>query len=64
MCQSCEALMINGVHCHETGCPDAWKDYEIECFTCGFDFMPEFDGQSVCDECQNEYHDAVFGEND
>ena len=22
MCDSCEALMINGVHCHETGCPN------------------------------------------
>jgi hypothetical protein len=24
-CDSCEALMINGVYCHETGCPKAGK---------------------------------------
>ena len=23
-CDSCQALMINGVRCHKTGCPRAW----------------------------------------
>lgn len=43
-CDQCAALMINGIFCHETGCPnmhsrydessDAWiKQYE--CFICG-----------------------------
>ncbi len=33
MCQSCEALTINGLYCHEHGCPDAWKD--VKCKLCG-----------------------------
>lgn len=24
-CDSCEALMIQGVYCHETGCPNTHK---------------------------------------
>ena len=36
-CNSCEALMINGVYCHEAGCPDAWRDYTSECAECGCD---------------------------
>ena len=57
MCDSCEALMINGVHCHETGCPDSWRDYSAECKWCGSDFMPEFKGQEICDEsCADSYY--------
>lgn len=39
-CNQCEALMINGVFCHETGCPNThkvynrktkeWEDEEVE----------------------------------
>lgn len=25
-CNSCSPCRINGVLCHETGCPDAWRD--------------------------------------
>jgi hypothetical protein len=41
MCQSCEALTINGVLCHEHGCPDAWRDYKRKCAWCGQEFIPE-----------------------
>jgi hypothetical protein len=43
-CDQCEALMINGVFCHETGCPNTKKRYLAEedawvrffnCFECG-----------------------------
>jgi hypothetical protein len=42
-CDQCEALMINGVFCHETGCPNAHSRYAGEddwikqrkCFQCG-----------------------------
>lgn len=43
-CNQCEALMINGVFCHETGCPNTKARYDSEsgewikqykCFTCG-----------------------------
>jgi len=48
MCKSCEVLYINGVKCHETGCPDAWKDYERECLWCGQKFKPEERYQECC----------------
>lgn len=53
-CQSCEMLSINGIACHETGCPDAWKDRTAECFECGCDFQPESRTQSVCDDCKQD----------
>lgn len=41
-CNQCEAMMINGVFCHEHGCPNTrakyiegeWIKYR-ECFECG-----------------------------
>ena len=51
-CQSCEILYINGVRCHETGCPDAWRDTPRECFVCGTPFIPEIREEIYCsDEC-------------
>ena len=52
-CDGCSPDVINGVFCHETGCPDAWRDYEIECRECGFDFQPEERDQVLCDGCQH-----------
>jgi hypothetical protein len=43
-CNQCEALMIQGVFCHETGCPNTHSRYDAEddrwikqreCFECG-----------------------------
>lgn len=43
-CDQCEALMINGVFCHETGCPNSKKTWVeerqewvrfVECRECG-----------------------------
>lgn len=43
-CDQCEALMINGTFCHETGCPNTHSRYDADedcwiaqrkCFTCG-----------------------------
>ena len=48
MCDSCEALTINGVLCHESGCPDAWKDELRECKGCGQKFKPEQRDQICC----------------
>ena len=52
MCDSCEALTINGILCHETGCPDAWRDKPKACFQCGFDFHPETRHASICEDCR------------
>lgn len=29
-CSKCDALVINGVACHETGCPNIPRDYSLE----------------------------------
>ena len=54
LCDSCEVLYINGVKCHEQGCPDAWKDYERECTECGGKFKPDDKDQLTCDDCYEE----------
>lgn len=53
-CDGCSPCMINGIFCHEQGCPDAWRDQVVECFTCGCDFAPEEKYQKYCSEdCAN-----------
>lgn len=57
LCQSCECVFINGLKCHEPGCPDAWKDYTVECRECGCKFTPEEKGQIFCsEECAESYY--------
>ena len=34
-CNQCEEVMINGVRCHETGCPNATSNPN-NCSTCDF----------------------------
>ena len=57
-CDQCEMLSINGVPCHETGCPNARKTWVedrqewvlyVPCFDCGFDV----EVGTVCD-CHGE----------
>lgn len=56
-CHSCEVLYINGVRCHETGCPDAWRDAKRECKWCGTPFTPEERHQDCCGHtCSMAYH--------
>ncbi len=50
-CRSCQLARINGIVCHETGCPDAWRDEERECKECGCDFEPDSRWQTHCDGC-------------
>ena len=44
-CDQCYAAMINGIYCHETGCPNSKKKYDpereqwieyVDCWECGF----------------------------
>ena len=57
MCQQCEVIYINGIKCHEQGCPIAWQDYTRECKWCGQDFKPEEQQQQCCDnECAGAYY--------
>ena len=57
MCNSCEVLNINGLNCHETGCPEAWKDHkEQECQWCGFMFKKDTEYQKFCcEQCAQDY---------
>ncbi len=58
MCEQCEALMIQNVLCHETGCPDIWKDEMRDCRECGMKFKPQKKYQMFCDqECLVMYLD-------
>lgn len=57
MCKSCETLVINGVLCHEIGCPDAWMNEIRECDWCGREFKPEDRYQKFCsEECREDYN--------
>jgi len=56
-CPSCTALMINGIYCHETGCPDSWRNTKRECKWCGRKFTPTERDQLFCtDECGMDYN--------
>ncbi len=56
-CNSCEIMYINGVRCHETGCPEAWKDKKHICKWCGQEFEPEERHQNLCSEdCAESYY--------
>jgi hypothetical protein len=56
-CSSCAVLYINGVKCHEHGCPDAWMDELRKCKWCRSDFRPEYREQVCCDyDCENAYY--------
>jgi Zn finger protein HypA/HybF involved in hydrogenase expression len=46
--------MVNGVYCHEQGCPDAWRNYTIDCWECGFEFQREERYQQVCGDCASD----------
>ena len=59
MCQSCEVLTINGVACHEIGCPDAWRDSDRECRECGEWFAPEASWQTFCDDSCYATHNGL-----
>lgn len=59
MCTQCEALRVNGVLCHENGCPEAWRDYTRECRECGTTFKPEEKHQVFCSPCCNA---AYYGQ--
>jgi hypothetical protein len=50
-CPSCNVSMINGVRCHENGCPDAHKEYKKECPGCGSSFYPKTRHQKYCHRC-------------
>ena len=65
MCEQCEVLNINGINCHERGCPDAWKDYDRDCKWCGSEFIPEDQDQEFCcEDCAINYNNTHTDQGD
>jgi hypothetical protein len=61
MCDSCQAVKINGVLCHEAGCPDKWKNTVRECKWCGNEFTPEDRQQAFCNsECYCNFYNIPY----
>lgn len=70
-CDACMMLTINGVACHETGCPNAKEQYVDgewvtvhECRECGSDYL---DGEECCtgfwhDELDTGPYDTIAEE--
>ena len=55
-CDSCNLLRINGVVCHEVGCPEAWRDRTVKCAWCDAPFEPEERCQKCCSHtCECDY---------
>lgn len=50
-CAQCQLVRINGLLCHEIGCPAAYKDYVYTC-PCGTDFRPKYSRQRWCHSCE------------
>jgi len=69
-CGNCNVVSIQGVPCHETGCPDSWIDpatgegYPVPCWECGCDYTPEERGSkySLCVGClEDEFSESHLG---
>jgi hypothetical protein len=67
-CDGCSPTMIQGVACHENGCPDAWRDSQVECEECGCGFHPQSRHERFCStECYGLHYgfvDAMSGEDE
>lgn len=51
-CDSCVMITINGIKCHETGCPKMYLDEKRECQWCGTEYTPKTRFQTTCcDDC-------------
>jgi len=56
-CDGCSPSMVNGVLCHEHGCPEAWQDMRRECPWCGARFLPEHKDAAFCNgDCEAAYY--------
>jgi hypothetical protein len=63
-CDGCSPAVINGVLCHEAGCPESWRDYTKECCECGCEFYADVRWQSICDDCANAPAPDCYGESE
>jgi hypothetical protein len=61
VCYDCDAAMIQGVFCHESGCPSSWRDVRRECRVCGYGFKPAAQAETVCADCHETDLLDLFG---
>jgi hypothetical protein len=64
ICRSCDAVYVNGVLCHEQGCPDSWRTELRECRWCGTEFKPLNKDQEYCDSSCADCDNGVFTNDD
>lgn len=49
-CDQCQALAINGIPTHETGCPN--QRHRVDCFVCGCEFLSKYKHRGqTCEDC-------------
>lgn len=60
-CTQCEIAYVNGVRCHETGCPEAWRDEEVKCKWCGSVVEQEEGAEEVQEYCNVDCAEAYNG---
>ena len=56
-CHQCAAAMINGVYCHEIGCPESGKQAFRDCKWCGAKLEgPKKRNRGFCNnDCEKSY---------
>jgi len=66
-CDQCQLVSIQGVVCHEQGCPKDWVDpetgegYSVECGWCGERFAPYRKDETCCsDDCYSHFNYFPF----
>lgn len=63
-CDGCSPSMIQGFLCHESGCPDAWRDRKAKCNFCGCTFPLENRNDTLCQGCLDDHFDSEFDRED
>jgi hypothetical protein len=61
-CYGCSPSRINGVFCHEYGCPEAWKDKPKTCFMCGCEIFVPNGVSEICPECEMDEEMEFFND--
>lgn len=67
-CSQCQIVTINGVSCHEVGCPNSLinpvtqKGYPVKCWECGCDYIPEEKAgkYSMCPDCIEDATNQIW----
>jgi hypothetical protein len=50
-CDQCNMVRINGIPCHEQGCPN--QEHKCKCDICGYDFNSKNKYTRICPDCKD-----------